>query len=120
MVGCFMVFNATYNNISITGISWHYRWRKPQYTEKTNDLQQITDRLYHKMLYRVLLARAGFERTTLMMIATYSISNYHTITTTTLLQNSMTLTRKGGILSSYQEFMFLSAKRININIITTH
>jgi len=46
-----MVFNDTFNNIS--AISWAqiYWWRKPEYPEKTIDLQQVIDKLDHIMLY---------------------------------------------------------------------
>jgi hypothetical protein len=66
----FMVFNATFNNILV--ISW-WSVLLVEDPEKITDMSQVTDKLYHIMLYT--LPWAGIESTTSVVICTDCIGS---------------------------------------------
>ena len=84
---CLMEIKATFNTIPVISWRWVLLVEETGEPEKTTDLPQVTDKLYHIMLYTTSWSR--FELTTSVVIGTDCIcsckSNSYTITATTTL-----------------------------------
>jgi hypothetical protein len=97
-----MVFNATFDNISVTLFYW---WRK------ITDLPQVTDKLFQILLYRVHLVMSRIQTQNFISDCTGSCkSNYHMIMTTMAPSSLFKI--------SFSYFMFINIIICNISFVT--
>ena len=69
-----MVFNTTFNNISV--ISWWSVLFVVKNPEKSTNLLQVTEKLYHIMVYEVHLAMSRIQTHNFRGIASDCIGSY--------------------------------------------
>ena len=83
----FMMFNATFNNISVILLLSVLLVEETGVPRENTDLSQITDKLYHSMLYRVHHDMSGIQTRNFSVIGTDCTgsckSNYLIVMTTT-------------------------------------
>ena len=96
-----------------------YWLRKAEYSEKTTDLSEVTDKLYRITLYRVHLAWAGFELTTLVVIGTAVGRIVHRITETMSCYYTLGFSRLVilVITTANRYFMFFESFHITVILI---
>ena len=96
-----MVFNATFNNISVIS------WQSFLLVEKTTNPSKVTDKLFHKCCIEYTPPWTWLELTALVVICTDCTGsckcNYHTITTTPRLLWNESLKSDGQQFTQYQQ-----------------
>ena len=111
-----MVFNATFNSISV--ISWRSVLLVAETGGPGENPRPATDKLYHIMLYTS--PWSWFELKTSMVIGTDCIgsckSNYHTITATTTTVVKYKLHTAKWLVYYYHSFVLMSGRKLTIGV----
>jgi hypothetical protein len=73
------VFNTTFKNINLKRGGQFYWWRKPEYTEESTDLSQVTDKVNLIIMHKVKKkgGRRDCDRMIVGFTTTYAISAHH-------------------------------------------